>query len=100
QQSELYTLTLHDALPILIDANLRQRSAVYKTIEDTLSRVGGRSRDVIAVLPDAAVRVVLLDFDALPTNHEEAEGVVRFRLKKSLDRKSTRLNSSHQIISY
>src|SRR2546427_3472880 len=71
-------------VPDLIDTNLRQRSAVYKTIEDTLSRVGGRSRDVIAVLPDAAVRVVLLDFDALPTNREEAEGVVRFRLKKSL----------------
>ena len=71
-------------VPDLIDSNLRQRSAVYKTIEDTLSRVGGRSRDVIAVLPDAAVRVVLLDFDALPTNRDEAEGVVRFRLKKSL----------------
>ena len=71
-------------VPDLIETNLRQRSAVYKTIADTLSRVGGRSRDVIAVLPDAAVRVVLLDFDALPTNHEEAEGVVRFRLKKSL----------------
>jgi type IV pilus assembly protein PilM len=71
-------------VPDLIETNLRQRGAVYKTIADTLSRVGGRSRDVIAVLPDAAVRVVLLDFDALPTNHEEAEGVVRFRLKKSL----------------
>ena len=71
-------------VPDLIDSNLRQRSTVYKTIEDTLSRVGGRSRDVIAVLPDAAVRVVLLDFDALPTNRDEAEGVVRFRLKKSL----------------
>jgi type IV pilus assembly protein PilM len=41
-------------------------------------------RDVIGVLPDAAVRVVLLDFDTLPSNPEEAEGVVRFRLKKSL----------------
>src|SRR2546423_2127459 len=71
-------------VPDLIDPNLRQRSTVYKTIEDTLGRVGGRSRDVIAVLPDAAVRVVLLDFDALPTNRDEAEGVVRFRLKKSL----------------
>src|SRR5439155_24335507 len=71
-------------VPDLIETNLRQRSAVYKTNADTLSRVGGRSRDVIAVLPDAAVRIVLLDFHALPTNHEEAEGVVRFRLKKYL----------------
>jgi type IV pilus assembly protein PilM len=71
-------------VPDLIEANLRQRSAVHKTIQDTLSRVGGRTRDVIAVLPDAAVRVVLLDFDALPTSRQEAESVVRFRLKKSL----------------
>ena len=55
-----------------------------KLLRDTLARLGGRSRDVIAVLPDAAVRVVLLDFDALPTNRDEAESVVRFRLKKSL----------------
>jgi len=46
--------------------------------------VGGRSRDVIAILPDTAVRVVLLDFEALPTKRDEAEAVVRFRLKKSL----------------
>jgi len=36
------------------------------------------------VLPDAAVRVVLLDFDTLPDNRQEAESVVRFRLKKAL----------------
>jgi len=71
-------------IPDLIEANLRQRSSVCHTIRDTLGTVSGRSRDVIAVLPDAAVRVVLLDFEALPANHEEAAGVVRFRLKKSL----------------
>ena len=36
------------------------------------------------MLPDAAVRVMLLDFEALPAKHDEAEGVIRFRLKKSL----------------
>jgi type IV pilus assembly protein PilM len=71
-------------VPDLIEANLRQPDLVYQTIRDTLGSVSGRSRDVIAVLPDAAVRVVLLDFETLPANHEEAEGVVRFRLKKSL----------------
>jgi type IV pilus assembly protein PilM len=57
---------------------------VSQTIRDTLGSVGGRSRDVIAILPDAAVRVVLLDFETLPSKREEAAGVVRFRLKKSL----------------
>jgi type IV pilus assembly protein PilM len=71
-------------VPDLIEANLRERNSVFQTLRNTLGSVGGRSRDVIAVLPDAAVRVVLLDFDTLPANSEEAEGVVRFRLKKSL----------------
>src|SRR6476661_3917447 len=71
-------------VPDLIEANLRQPDAVYEAIRDTLGSIGGRSHDVIAVLPDAAVRVVLLDFETLPTKRDEAEGVVRFRLKKSL----------------
>ena len=71
-------------VPDLIENNLRQPDAVYEIIRDTLGSVGGRSHDVIAVLPDAAVRVVLLDFETLPSKRDEAEGVVRFRLKKSL----------------
>ncbi len=71
-------------VPDLIETNLRQPDAVYETVRDTLGSIGGRSRDVIAVLPDASVRVVLLDFDTLPSKRDEAESVVRFRLKKSL----------------
>ncbi len=71
-------------VPDLIETNLRQPDAVFETVRDTLGSVGGRSRDVIAVLPDAAVRVVLLDFETLPSKRDEAESVVRFRLKKSL----------------
>jgi type IV pilus assembly protein PilM len=71
-------------VPDLIEVNLRQPELVYESIRDTLGSMGGRSRDVIAVLPDAAVRVVLLDFETLPSKRDEVEGVVRFRLKKSL----------------
>jgi len=71
-------------VPDLVESNLLQPEAVRQAIRETVGPLTGRSRDVIAVLPDAAVRVVLLDFDALPPSREEAEGVVRFRLKKSL----------------
>lgn len=71
-------------VPDLTEANLRDRSGVSKAIRETLGAISGRSRDVIAVLPDTAIRVTLLDFETLPTNRLEAEGVVRFRLKKSL----------------
>ena len=71
-------------IPDLVENNLRQREAVRSGIEESLGSVAGRSRDVIAIVPDAAVRVMLVEFDTLPSDHEEALGVVRFRLKKSL----------------
>ena len=71
-------------VPDLVENNVRQRETVRAGIESALSSIAGRSRDVIAVVPDAAVRVMLVDFDTLPSDLEEALGVVRFRLKKSL----------------
>jgi type IV pilus assembly protein PilM len=71
-------------VPDLVENNLRQREVVRSGIEDALGSVAGRSKDVIAIVPDAAVRVMLVEFDTLPSDHEEALGVVRFRLKKSL----------------
>ena len=71
-------------VPDLVENNLRQKDSVRAAVEATLGSVAGRSRDVIAVVPDAAVRVVLVEFDTLPSDREEAAAVVRFRLKKSL----------------
>jgi type IV pilus assembly protein PilM len=71
-------------VPDLTENNLRERRSVVSALRDALGNVGGRSHDLIAILPDAAVRVVLLDFETLPTKAEEAESVVRFRLRKSL----------------
>jgi type IV pilus assembly protein PilM len=71
-------------VPDLIEPNLRDGTAIRQAIESALGGVSGRSRDVIAILPDTAVRVVLMDFETLPSKPEEAEAVVRFRLKKSL----------------
>lgn len=71
-------------VPDLVEGNLRQGDAVKTVLEEALRSVAGRSHDLIAVVPDAAVRVVLLEFDTLPADSEEATSVVRFRLKKSL----------------
>lgn len=71
-------------VPDLVETNLRQRAAVRDGIESALDGVAGRTHDVIAIVPDATVRVMLVEFDTLPSDQEEALGVVRFRLKKSL----------------
>ncbi len=71
-------------VPDLTESNLRQPDAVVGALREVLGNVSSRSRDVTAVLPDAAVRVALLDFETLPAKRDEAEGVIRFRLRKSL----------------
>src|SRR5260370_3531080 len=71
-------------VPDLVEGNLRQRDAVRAVVQETLGSVAGRSHDVIAIVPDAAVCVVLLEFDTLPPDAEGAARVVRFPLNKSL----------------
>ncbi|HEY7403467.1 MAG TPA: hypothetical protein VIB39_08100 [Candidatus Angelobacter sp.] len=70
--------------PGLTAPNVLNPEALRSALNGALGAVAGKSRDVIIVLPDVAIRVVLLDFDALPAKPEEAEPVIRFRLKKSL----------------
>lgn len=79
-----HALAPGSVVPDLVENNVRQREAVRAGIQEALGTVAGRSKDVIAVVPDAAVRVMLVEFDTLPSDQEEALGVVRFRLKKSL----------------
>ena len=71
-------------IPDLVESNVRQLDRVREAIQAVLEAVELRSKDVIAIVPDAAVRVALVDFDTLPSDAAEAHGVVRFRLKKSL----------------
>jgi type IV pilus assembly protein PilM len=68
----------------LASPNVLQAEALRQAISGVLSAVAGNSKDVIAIIPDAAARVLLLDFENLPDKPEEAAAVIRFRVKKSL----------------
>jgi type IV pilus assembly protein PilM len=74
--------------PGLKPGNLADRVAVIAAIRRALesidARPNSRGADLTIIIPDAAVRVLLLDFDALPTKLTEALPIVRFRLKKLL----------------
>ena len=70
--------------PGLQQANVTQREALVTTLRDSLAAVTGRPGDLCLVIPDAATRIMLLDFETLPAKPQEADAVVRFRLKKSL----------------
>lgn len=70
--------------PSLHGQNITRPEAVREALSEVLDTIGGRGRDIIAVIPDAAVRILLLDFESLPDKREDAEPVVRFRVKKSI----------------
>src|SRR2546426_5765215 len=74
--TEIYTLSLHDALPI----SARRRGA----------RPGGRSDRDGGRLPRQGTG----------GRPEPREGRARCARARAVDRKSTRLNSSHLVISY
>ena len=66
--------------------NLIDRAAVSAAIRSALEQVTSaskvRSRQVTVVVPDAAVRVLLLDFDSLPAKAADILPILRFRLRK------------------
>ena len=70
--------------PGLQHANVTAREGLLTALRESLTAVAGRARDITLVIPDASTRILLLDFDTLPDKPEDADSVVRFRLKKSL----------------
>jgi type IV pilus assembly protein PilM len=89
--------------PGLKGGNLGDKAAVVAAVRKALDGVAGtgreRSRDVTLVVPDAAVRVLFLDFDQLPSKAAEALPVVRFRLKKLLPFEADEAMVSYQLMS-
>jgi type IV pilus assembly protein PilM len=85
--------------------NIADRASVVAAVRSVLDQVAGRGsergvgRDVTVVVPDTAVRVLLLDFDQLPSKVAEALPVVRFRLKKLLPFDADAAAVSYQVMS-
>jgi len=94
-------------VPGLKAGNVTDKAAVTAAVRSALDSVAGRGtgagrvagRDVTVVVPDAAVRVLLLDFDSLPGKIVEALPVVRFRLKKLLPFEVEDAVVSYQVMS-
>jgi type IV pilus assembly protein PilM len=75
------------------------RKALVDAVRQSLEAVTLKAREVTLVVPDAAVRVLLLDFDERPAKLEEALPVVRFRLKKLLPFDADDAAVSYQVMS-
>lgn len=89
--------------PSLKPGNIADRVAVAEAVRRALEGIGERANsrdaDITLVVPDAAVRVLLLEFDTLPARESDALPIVRFRLKKLLPFDADDAMVSYQIMS-
>src|SRR5207253_6337441 len=93
----IYTLSLHDALPISVVAEVVEVAGIHVSDEGECVELLGRERRGLLVVDD---RAVLSEAQALHVGEAPALGHAHDRQVELLDRKSTRLNSSHVAISY
>jgi type IV pilus assembly protein PilM len=68
--------------PGLSEANFTDPAAVTLALQKALGETSPREKPLTLVVPDAAVRVLMLEFDTLPAKAQEALPIVRFRLRK------------------
>jgi len=89
--------------PSLKPGNVVDRVAVTAAIRGALEQIGERANtrdaNLTLVIPDSAVRVLLLDFEALPSREAEALPLVRFRLKKLLPFDADEAMVTYQVMS-
>ena len=86
-------------VPGLKPGNLVQRAAVVSALREALDALALRTRDITLVVPDAAARVLLVEFDELPGKLADALPLVRFRLKKMLPFEADDAAVSYQVMS-
>ncbi|GAC1658282.1 MAG: hypothetical protein NVS9B15_19860 [Acidobacteriaceae bacterium] len=70
--------------PSVLVRNVEDSAVLSAELRAALERVAGKQRDVAVVIPDAAVRVTILDFDQLPADDEDARAVVRLRFRRNV----------------
>jgi type IV pilus assembly protein PilM len=64
--------------------NIQQPQVLLDHIRSLAPADGRRKRRAAVILPDYCARVAVLDFDTFPSDLEEQQALVRFRLKKSV----------------
>ncbi len=86
-------------VPGLRSGNIADRHNFIHALQSALDPLSGRTNDLTLIVPDSAARVLLLDFDSLPSRAVEALPVVRFRLKKLLPFEADTAAISYQVLS-
>ena len=80
--TQFVPLRLGVLVPGLKVPAMTDRAAVSSAIGQALEPIAERAKKVTVIVPDASVRVLLLDFDTLPVKTADVLPILRFRLRK------------------
>src|SRR5258708_25344763 len=82
-------------VPSAVEANVVNPAALKSAIAGVLSRLRAKEEDVALLLPDPVIRVFVQHFDEFPRSPQEAEPMLRWKLKKSVP-----FEADETVISY
>jgi type IV pilus assembly protein PilM len=71
-------------VPSAVETNIANPAALKTAIAGVCSRLRAREESVALILPDPVIRVFVQHFEDFPRSREEAEPMLRWKLKKSV----------------
>lgn len=80
-------------------ANVVDVAGVRRAVNQVAEAVGNGGGRLGLLLPDAAVRVALLQFETLPDRRHDAEALVRWRMREVLPLEPEHVRVSYEVLS-
>ncbi len=80
-------------------ANVLDSAAVRRAVNQVAEAVGNGGGRLGLLLPDASVRVALLQFESLPDRRHEAEALIHWRMRDVLPMEPDQVRVSYEILS-
>jgi type IV pilus assembly protein PilM len=82
-------------MPSAVESNIVDPIAVKGAIAEVMSQLRAKDEDVALLVPDPVIRVFVQHFDQFPRSPQEAEPMLRWKLKKSVP-----FEADETVISY
>jgi hypothetical protein len=82
-------------MPSAVESNIVDAGAVRSAIAALVSRLHAKDEDVALLVPDPVIRVFVQHFEQFPRSPQEAEPMLRWKLKKSVP-----FEADETVISY
>jgi type IV pilus assembly protein PilM len=81
--------------PSAVETNIVDQTAVKGAVAGVLSRLRAKDEEIALIVPDPVIRVFVQHFDQFPRSPQEAEPMLRWKLKKSVP-----FEADETVISY